>query len=328
LWCYAKETTYQKNDEMSLEFAKKLVDLSFDMGARNIIIIGGEPTFWRHLFRLSEYIHKKDMTSGLVTNGFLLSKRKYFKELLDSNIDFVNVSLKAGNRAQQKELTKTDSFDDVKKGITNLSNSNMDFDIAITINSLILNNLEEVIATAYSCGTKNISLQFCSTTFSEDEPNKGYMVNPHILVKKIVKAYGRLDAPVKQTVSIEQSLPECIWPKDFLNKLRKDGKISNGCHLTRKEGLIFNTDGSLIPCNCLGSFPLGKYGVDFTDFLTLKNFWEGGDIKEFYEKIISFPSTKCIKCNDYDLCGGGCPLQWFVFKPDDVINNFSQEIRP
>lgn len=319
LWCYAKETSYKKSSDMPIEMSLKIIDLCHDIGIKNIILIGGEPTFWNHLFRVTEYIDSKGMTSGLVTNGYLFSRNNYLEKIKNSKINYINVSLKAGNRKQQIQLTETDTFEDVKKGIKNLRNADLTFDVSITVNSLVLENIDELIETAYDCGAKKITLQFCSTTFINGEPQKGYMVDPREMANKIAEKYNKLQDIIKKIVQIEQSLPECIWPKEFLAPLHFDGKISNGCHLTRREGLIFNTNGDLIPCNCLCDFPLGRIDKDFHNLETFKKFWERDEVNDFYNKIISYPLLNCKQCNDYDLCGGGCPLQWFIFEPNEII---------
>lgn len=43
-WCYAQEIN--KNNNMDLNTAKKLIDISNEIGVRNIKLIGGEPTIY------------------------------------------------------------------------------------------------------------------------------------------------------------------------------------------------------------------------------------------------------------------------------------------
>ncbi len=42
-WCYVDKTAQQMAD-MSFEVACKLVDISIEAGARNLLLFGGEPT--------------------------------------------------------------------------------------------------------------------------------------------------------------------------------------------------------------------------------------------------------------------------------------------
>jgi molybdenum cofactor biosynthesis enzyme MoaA len=39
-------------DDMSFETAKALIDLASELGLKSIIIIGGEPAIWKHLFEI------------------------------------------------------------------------------------------------------------------------------------------------------------------------------------------------------------------------------------------------------------------------------------
>jgi radical SAM protein with 4Fe4S-binding SPASM domain len=53
-------------------------------------------------------------------------------------------------------------------------------------------------------------------------------------------------------------------------------------------------------CNGLFDYPIAKHGKDFCD-------------------AKSYLSLKCRDCEKYIECGGGCPLLWFFYKPDDII---------
>ena len=116
-WCYAEGTKLSPNDNMSLETAKDLIDLASDLGIKEIILIGGEPTYWKHLFDTIQYIHEKELISTLVTNGYLMSKNDFLAKIKLSNLRNISISLKAANREQHEELTGVDAFSSVLRGI-------------------------------------------------------------------------------------------------------------------------------------------------------------------------------------------------------------------
>ena len=47
-WCYAQET--DKNCNMDLDTAKKLIDISIDCKVKNLKLIGGEPTIYPYFY--------------------------------------------------------------------------------------------------------------------------------------------------------------------------------------------------------------------------------------------------------------------------------------
>lgn len=319
-WCYAEGTSYKKSDDMTISRAKEIVRFCKSIGVRSLILIGGEPSYWPKLFELIEYIKLNNMTSGLVTNGYLLHSNKFIEKITKSEIDYVNISLKAGSKKGYQKLTGSDSFAKVVSGIQNMNKADIPFDVSITVNSLVIDSLEELIKVAHSHGSKKVSLQFCATTFKNKEPQKGFMLNPGKVAQKVVHCFESLKKDIKDSIFIEQSLPRCVWPEGFIEEFENEGRIAYGCHLSRKEGLVFDTKGKLIPCNCLSDFKIASLGDDFYDYRSFYSFWEKPDLVSFYNNIISYPSEKCIKCDKYDLCGGGCPLQWFVFQPEKILS--------
>ena len=64
-WCYAECSEYKIEDDMPLELAKRIADLSINAGAKHIILIGGEPTMWKHVFDFSKYCREKAISCGI-----------------------------------------------------------------------------------------------------------------------------------------------------------------------------------------------------------------------------------------------------------------------
>lgn len=318
-WCYAHEKGFQFNDSMSLVKAKKIVDFCAMADMRSITLIGGEPTIWGDLFVLCEYIRAKNLEISLVTNGLRFQDDQFIEKLIHSGIDTISFSLKSGNQQQHKDLTHTDTFDAIMRSVGKITSAKIPIDFSIVVSSLVIDNLVEIIKSAADNGGRGFSLQFCSTTFTGSVPSEGFMIVPAIVARKIVDQYDELCTAARGPVFIEQALPACVWPSGFLDTLWKNGNMSVGCHVMDRSGLIFDPQGRIIPCNCLAGVSLGQFEKDFFDVETFKKFWHNESIEAFYQKITSYPSQSCIDCDAYVHCGGGCPLQWFVYSPDSII---------
>ena len=195
-WCYAEGTNYNREDDMSLELAKKLVNFQAELGVEDVILIGGEPTLWPHLFEIIELISQKGMKSALVTNGLLLANEKYLQKLKASSIGGITLSLKSGNKDQHKEIAGSSEFDKVVKAVKSISELDIPTNVAVTINSLVFNNIDEIVKVAAGNGAKSITLDFCTTTFLDGQPQKGYMPNPRDIVTEIVKKYDEMAATI------------------------------------------------------------------------------------------------------------------------------------
>lgn len=68
IYCYALDTPNNRN-ELSVDEFKDVIKQACDMGARKIIILGGEPLLYPHLMEMIAYIRDLGMEIELFTNG-------------------------------------------------------------------------------------------------------------------------------------------------------------------------------------------------------------------------------------------------------------------
>jgi len=82
VYCYAASGTPLAN-EISLTEIKDVIDQAADLGAKKIIVLGGgEPLLYPHLFEVIDYILNKNLEADLFTNGTMITKeiaKKLFK---------------------------------------------------------------------------------------------------------------------------------------------------------------------------------------------------------------------------------------------------------
>ena len=301
---------------MSFDLVKRLVDFSKTLGAKHVLLIGGEPTLYPHVIESIKYIKAQGFRSTLVTNGYRFKDMEFVKKVEDIGLNAIGVSIKAANAQQQKELTKVDVFEDMKQVIKNLSTIK---DIVVSYSTVIskstINNIEEFAQMIVDIDSAAcLGYSTCNPVFDENEKiSSSYVLEPQDLITIFVKKYDRLNEILNNKFSFEQSLASCMWPKDFIKKLKEKKQLSFGCHLQNRSGLVFDKDGKIIPCNSLTSFPIGQYGVDFVNKEDFEKFWMSKELVNLYDKIYEYPSTKCQSCVDYLECGGGCPLKWFAY---------------
>ncbi len=111
-------------------------------------------------------------------------------------------------------------------------------------------------------------------------------------------------------------LPLCVFPKDFLEKIIQKHQLQNMCHVQNRSGLVFDTDGSILPCNSMVEVKIGKIEKDFTNSATLLELLNREDIRRGYKEMLRYPSAECDTCNYNDVCRGGCIVNWTVLKPE------------
>ncbi len=323
-WCYAEETHLKPEDEMSLETARSLIDLASNLEVKSIIIVGGEPTLWKHLFDTIQYIHEKKLESILVTNGYLLSKDDFLAKIEASALNCINISLKAANREQHIEFTGRDSFQDVLNAIEKAGKlENKEVSISYVLSKLTVDNLREVPVILKKYGGKSLSLDMCSPVFHNRKVEKGYALTPVEFVKAIIDNADEMNEIMDKRFSVSQQTMGCIWPKETLERLINEGKVATGsCQMSAESGIIFTPSAELIPCNALFDYPMGKLGVEFNDAKSFLEYRNSPPVVKFFGKIKSYPLTDCIDCSEHTDCIGGCPLQWMVFDPDKIKNEY------
>lgn len=79
---------------MTMKLFKKIVNDCYQNGIRNLILsVYGEPLVDKYLFERIEYLVKKEMTYGLISNGSLLTPEKTNKLLSSPGLNFINFSV-------------------------------------------------------------------------------------------------------------------------------------------------------------------------------------------------------------------------------------------
>lgn len=315
-WCYAEDAGYSEK-EMTLELAKKLFELCYKIGIKKILLIGGEPTLWKHLLDFNEHCSKYKTETILVTNGARFGNDSFWKQYLKHPNSQIGLSLKAGNSIELEKLTGFSNFELFSKGMFRAINQ-LNANISLTYNSCYVNHLVDMACFAKKQGAKSLKIDFCSTVFIDGKADSTYMLNPEDMVKNIVGNYDFINDLFNGCLVFEMMVPFCIWPKEFIEKLKAKGQILSVCHVHKKEGIIFDEEGNLLMCNALFDYPLGKYGIDFNEgsFLSWVN---REDISIIQNKLRCYPSIDCRDCKWYYDCGGGCPLRWAIYNPNDIV---------
>ncbi len=319
IWCYAQGADFKKEKEMSLDLAMRITKILQSAGVQHLFVTGGEPTLWKHLFEFNDFCRRIGLETTLVTNGMRFGNDAFWWQYLEHPNSYVGVSIKAGNPVQLRETTKVRQFAAVTKGITRAM-THFHSGVGIVYNTYCSDNLIEMSEYALSCGAKTVKLDFCTPVFMDNEPAAISLIEPSRIASNILRDYPRLEEITHGNLAFIMSVPFCIWPKELIQELKAKNRIESVCHLLRREGIVIGTDGSLFMCNELFDFPIGKYPENFESAESLIEFLSSQEINGYYEELSRYPSDRCQECTWYLDCGGGCPLQWSVYEPSNVVH--------
>lgn len=318
-WCYAKETGYKKSDDMQLNTAYDIIDICKELSINHITIIRGEPTIYPNLFDVLSYANKWGIRCGIVSNGLKYADESFVKKLISYGIKSVSISLKGEDQKSFYSVTSVNAFDKVCDAITVLKSLGIKISVSMVLTEENIDTYLDGILTMKRLGVDRFHLSFCY----EFDTNQNYSEikqNPYKLINGFVKNYDRLNMITEGKFELFQSFPLCLWEMSFIKQLEQRNQISSVCQLLHKNGLIFDPHGNLIPCNAMPSIKMGCLNVDFSTSEELMRYVRKKEIVSVYNQLCSVPDEKCIDCNMYPDCGGGCVCQWTKYSFAELMN--------
>lgn len=319
-WCYAKETGFSGKDEMPLPLAKRIIDLCAEGGIPSIILIGGEPTVYPHILDVIRYAAASGIQTTLVTNGILLADKERLRAYLDAGLSKVSLSLKAHDAETYRELTGADGFSSALDAIENLAEAHARFGVSTVLTGENIPQYIEGLKAAKARGAHSFALSFCYNVCMGADAEK-YLEknNPYRLAEAFAASYPTLKEALGETYfSLEQSLPQCVWRDEDIARMQEDGRIHSICQLMAGTGLLFDTEGYLIPCNALYTMRYGKIGENFDDFDGLLTYLKEPSVAELFARLRGAPDEACLSCEKAATCGGGCVTNWTNYSFEEL----------
>jgi len=318
-WCYGSSSGFTSGSDMNFETAKNIVLLLKDLGVKTVVVIGGEPTLWKDLFKLNDFCNSLSIKTNLVTNAYAFRSESFWLEYLKHPNTCIEPSLKAFDQQSNLLITNSKDFEGIKAGMRMVT-SKFKCQISVIYSTLIENDLLKMVSAAVDLGAFSVRVVVCKPMSVDGKFIAPFTVEYGKMVAEISGNYEKMLEITRNHLSFGLNTPLCIWPKDFVQDVIAKKRIGMGCQFQCRSGIVFDTDGKVILCNSMFDCPVGQYGVDFDDsksFLALLNSDKVGNV---YKHINSYPSKECIGCDLYPYCRGGCPVMWTVHNAEKVIS--------
>jgi radical SAM protein with 4Fe4S-binding SPASM domain len=119
VYCYAASGSPLK-DELSLPEIKNIIEQAVALGAKKIIVLGGgEPLLYPHLFEVIDMILQKGVEADLFTNGTMISE-KVAQKLYDRKTSIVLKQNSQVPEVQDFLAGKEGSHSEIEVGLKNL----------------------------------------------------------------------------------------------------------------------------------------------------------------------------------------------------------------
>lgn len=321
-WCYANESEYKAGDDMPFPAALEYLRIVSQAGVKKVFLIGGEPTLWPPLFDFNDVLKSMGIRSVLVTNAQRFSDDQFWEKYLEHPNTHIGASFKAFSYESLLANAKVKTFASATEGLRRVFQYQPNSVASFVYSRPYVSHFLDMVKYAVDCGAFGVSVNFCSPAVHKNFVDSRFMVDIVEMVREITASYEEANAITHGRLVFIMKYPLCVWPKTFIETLKSRGQIQTTCHLQHQTGAIFDTDGSLFLCNSLFDFPVGKYGTDFDSAESLLTFFGSEKVKECFSLIRTYPSDKCVNCEVFSDCGGGCPLLWTAHSPESVIKGW------
>ena len=312
-WCYAHSTEYRKTDDMPRKLAEQIINFLSKLQLEYVFLIGGEPTYYPFLEGVIRQIHTCGMKAFLLTNGLALSQRRYLDRLIEAGLAGVNLSMKGWSPESYAQNTGVNAYETMRRALRNIAESPIESLASFVISAENVDFYLNAVSEARAQGVKHIYLSFEHDFSALDGKGTSQDLSKiFYMIQRFAESYDTLQRITNGNFILHQSYPLCIWEKSLIQKLTDNHQIQTSCQLLERTGLVFDTDGSLIPCNSMYQVSIGKFGVDFSSKQSFETFWCSNRICTIYERFAALPSNTCCGCIEQARCGGGCIANWFT----------------
>ena len=199
-YCLPNGYQVDKSDNrkfLHLDEIKRLAKCFSELGICKIRITGGEPTVRKDFFEIIKTLKTDSGIQKVVitTNGYHLDQKA--KQLVDSGLNGINISIDSLDRETFKNVTGHDRLSEILKGIKNLQDLGFE---NIKINGVLLNgiNASEKDFDSWSEFVKNNKIDYRYIELMRTGDNLDYFNKYHVS-SKVFKDYLNKNKWIYQT---------------------------------------------------------------------------------------------------------------------------------
>lgn len=318
-FCYAKTTGYKVSNFLNFEEIQKIVLLCKAIGIKYIVLTGGEPTLYKDLFKVIKYIKTNKLIPTIATNGILISELEFCQNLIESGIDYIDISLKGFDKNSYIGTSGIDGYGKCLTAIQNLSKLNANFNCSMVLTEQNIDYFCTGVRDIFRNNGKSVSFTFEIDNEESSDYGLTYLrkKNPLVLINKFFNQIEKLEEISKGEWWIEYGFPLCMYREDQVGLLKN--KMAKPCQVIEKSGITFDDKMNLIPCNMFYNIFLGQFYKDFSSVTEFSNFITCEDYKNKIDLLTSRYLNGCKNCKLYPQCGGGCPVYWKYFSLSDLL---------
>lgn len=287
-YCYNKY--YENEKDMTIEDIEKIIEMAVETD-KDILWIwhGGEPLLMGKDFYIetTKLLHDKGIKRiSMQTNGTLIDKEyiEFFKEN--------NISISLSFDGLNNEINRSNTIE-VKKAIELLNENEFEFSIIQVVNKDNFRNLVEDYYGFKELGIKAYHMNLIFDSKDKNTLGVDYLKDYLNSFKDLLNTWVHDSSPIFIR-NFGEFISYMLGGSEYM--CSRTGKCSN-------SWFGINPNGSLYPCDRWVDFPYGNI-KDFNSFEEVRHTERFLDFKS----INDTRKIECKKCDIYEVCKGGCPV--------------------
>ena len=265
------------NEGFKKENILKLIDELYENKTEEIYISGGEPLLYPHIDEVILYAHSLGIKITLATNALEISKHL---NVIKKGVQLVSISLDGIGETHDKFRGVPGAFDNCIKMFKLLKENNVKTRISAMIWKENVEELENMISLAKSCGVSKVNFAF-------------------LIPEGRAKSDGTIKLPIdkyKETVDIIANLRKKYKTDEFDIEIRRNNildKDSMDCP-GGKNLIHINVNGKVSPCSWIAKLD------NKNEF---SSYWPQNSISECINKFENFEKTIKLRKDKFGYCG-------------------------
>ena len=226
-------------NELGLNEWCKIMDKLYTIGIPHVVFTGGEPTLRDDLSKLIDYSQKRDLVSGLVTNGRKLKDATYLDSLITAGLDHIQITIESHDEKIHDKITGVEgSWRDTLQGLKNAIETPI---YTITVTTLTQINIKEITQTIeflHNLGLKQFACR--SLPYFEEFPRN---------IQELTLDEKNLKSKLIEVANYSESLGMDFIYYTPQNHILKSSELEQGIMDSKAcwSHLFIEPDGTVIP---------------------------------------------------------------------------------
>lgn len=327
LHCFNAKDNERLNTELSLSQVIKILDQAKECGVLGFTITGGEPMIHRDIAAIFDAVYERGMhVFEFNTNGMLITR------------DFLDHLKKIKSRPLIKISFDGLGFHDWIRDFKGAEERTLDAVRLCVENGFRVNiqtqmtrkNLESLPVTIKLMEELGVyGIRFIRTTESsrwEENAGDACLSFPEYYEAcyGIIKDYMEGDHDMMLTFwQVLEYYPKTRKLEIGPDRCRGDYKSSRYICSTIRQMMAISSGGNLYPC-LQSSGTLDSHGINYGNIFEtpMREFLQGSryfDLINYKTDARRHHNEKCMKCEYFDMCCGGCPALGFLSSGGDIL---------